>query len=157
MHWSSAVLTPRHAQKWRQKTSKLTFGYHTGDKKYIVSTLFGYDALRPGGHHHPEVCTALTSHSVLMKVVLVDVKREKELYGNIRSINVRVRKTEKRGEEGERGVGLYDTGRDAFGPGKLEIKGRHVILNCFLYRYVEVVELLVVTWLLLPVTFFLLA
>ena len=78
-----------------------------------------------------------------MKVVLVDVKREKELYGNIRSINVRVRKTEKRGEEGERGVGLYDTGRDAFGPGKLEIKGRHVILNCFLYRYVEV-ELLVI-------------
>lgn len=40
-------------------------------------------------------------------------------------------------------MGLYDTGRDAFGPGKLEIKGRHVILNCFLYRYVEV-ELLVI-------------
>lgn len=40
-------------------------------------------------------------------------------------------------------MGLYDTGRDACGPGKLEIKGRHVILNCFLYRYVEV-ELLVI-------------
>lgn len=40
-------------------------------------------------------------------------------------------------------MGLYDTGRDAFGPGKLEIKGRHVILNCFLYRYVEF-ELLVI-------------
>lgn len=39
-----------------------------------------------------------------MKVVLVDVKREKELYGNIRSINVRMRKTEKRrGRRGKRG------------------------------------------------------
>lgn len=38
-----------------------------------------------------------------MKVVLVDVKREKELYGNIRSINVRMRKTEKRGKKGKEG------------------------------------------------------
>lgn len=41
-----------------------------------------------------------------MKVVLVDVRREKEIYGNIWSINVRVRKTEKRGEEGEKRGGF---------------------------------------------------
>lgn len=105
MHWSSAVLSPPHASKRGQKiTRQLTLGYYTGDKKYIVSIRFGQNALRPGGHRHPEVCIALTSHFVLMKVVLVDVKREKELYGNIRSINVRMRKTEKRGgRRGKRG------------------------------------------------------
>lgn len=58
------------------------------------------ERVAPSGDCHPETCIALTGHSVLMKVVLVDVRREKELYGNIWSINVRVRKTEKRGEEG---------------------------------------------------------
>lgn len=60
------------------------------------------ERVAPSGDCHPEACIALTGHSVLMKVVLVDVRREKELYGNIWSINVRVRKTEKRGEEGGR-------------------------------------------------------
>lgn len=58
------------------------------------------ERVAPSGVCHPEACIVLTGHSVLMKVVLVGVRREKELYGNIWSIDVRVRKTEKRGEEG---------------------------------------------------------